>query len=68
MVGGNRIDVLLNGDEIFPAKLKLIAGRLDEIFAQDLELSRRMTYEDWRRRGIVSRLLEMLAVPIKGQM
>ena len=24
VVGGNRIDVLLNGDEIFPAKLKLI--------------------------------------------
>ena len=24
VVGGNRIDVLLNGDEIFPAKLELI--------------------------------------------
>ena len=24
VVGGNRIDVLLNGDEIFPAKLKII--------------------------------------------
>jgi len=24
VVGGNRVDVLLNGDEIFPAKLKII--------------------------------------------
>ena len=29
---------------------------------------RRVTYEDWSRRGIVSRLLELLAVPIKGQL
>jgi hypothetical protein len=27
-----------------------------------------VTYEDWRRRGIVGRLLELLAVPIKSQM
>ena len=47
---------------------RAIARRLDEIFAQDLALSRRVTYEDWRRRGFVSRLLELLAIPIKGQM
>ena len=41
--------------------------RLDEMFAEDLALSRRVTYEDWRRRGLVSRVLELLAVPIKGQ-
>jgi cardiolipin synthase len=45
-----------------------VARRLDEIFAQDLALSRRVTYRDWRRRGIVGRLLELLAVPIKSQM
>jgi cardiolipin synthase A/B len=45
-----------------------VARRLDEIFAQDLALSRRVTYEDWRRRGFVGRLLELLAVPIKSQM
>jgi cardiolipin synthase len=45
-----------------------VARRLDEIFAQDLALSRRVTYEDWRRRGIVGRLLELLAVPVKSQM
>ena len=45
-----------------------VAKRLDEIFAQDLALSHRVTYEDWRRRGIGSRLLELLAVPIKGQL
>jgi cardiolipin synthase A/B len=47
---------------------RAVASRLDEIFAQDLALSGRVTYRDWRRRGIVSRLLELLAVPIKGQM
>jgi cardiolipin synthase len=45
-----------------------VARRLDEIFAQDLALSQRVTYEDWRRRGIVGRLLELLAVPVKSQM
>jgi cardiolipin synthase len=47
---------------------RAVAGRLDEIFAEDLALSRRVTYEDWRRRGIGSRLLELLAFPIKGQL
>ena len=47
---------------------RAVASRLDEIFAEDLALSGRVTYDDWRRRGIVSRLLELLAVPIKGQM
>jgi len=47
---------------------RAVAARLDEIFAQDLALSRRVTYEDWRQRSFVSRLLEMLAVPIKGQL
>jgi cardiolipin synthase A/B len=47
---------------------RAIARRLDEIFAQDLTLSRRVTYEDWRRRGFVGRLLELLAIPVKSQM
>ena len=47
---------------------RAIARRLDEIFAQDLALSRRVTYEDWRRRGFVGRLLELLAIPVKSQM
>lgn len=47
---------------------RAVATRLDEIFAQDLALSGRVTYRDWRRRGIVSRLLELLAFPIKGQL
>ena len=47
---------------------RAVAKRFDEIFAEDLALSRRVTYEDWRHRGIVGRLLELLAIPIKGQM
>jgi len=47
---------------------RAVAARLDEIFAQDLALSRRVTYEDWRNRGFASRLLELFAVPIKGQL
>jgi cardiolipin synthase len=45
-----------------------IARRLEEVFAKDLEHSRRVTYEQWRRRGFLARMLETLAIPIRSQL
>jgi cardiolipin synthase A/B len=45
-----------------------LAHRLERIFEEDLARSRRITYEAWRNRGIVSRFLEFLALPIRDQM
>ncbi len=45
-----------------------VAQRLERIFQDDLTRSQRLTYEDWRGRGIVSRFLEMLSIPIRDQM
>jgi cardiolipin synthase len=51
--------VVYNGD---------IARRLERVFVDDLERSRQVTYEQWKNRGIVSRVLEMLALPVRGQL
>ena len=47
---------------------RAVAERLESIFAQDLAESRQVTYDDWRRRGIVSKVLEVLSLPIRNQM
>ncbi len=44
------------------------ARHLQQVFEQDLVHSKRVTYEDWRRRGVFSRLLELLAIPLKDQL
>jgi cardiolipin synthase len=44
------------------------ARRLQAVFERDLEHSRKVTYTEWRRRGIFARLLELLAIPIKDQL
>ena len=51
--------VVYNGD---------IARRLERVFDEDLERSRQVTYAQWRNRGIVSRVLEMLSLPVRGQL
>ena len=45
-----------------------IARRLERVFVDDLEQSREVTYEQWKNRGIASRVLEMLSLPIRGQL
>ena len=40
----------------------------DVTSAEDIALCRRVSYEDWKNRGFVSRFLELLAVPIKDQL
>lgn len=45
-----------------------IARRLERVFEQDLAESRRVTYERWRRRGLVNRALEILSLPLRDQL
>jgi cardiolipin synthase len=45
-----------------------VARKLERVFDDDLSRSKRLTYEQWRSRGIVSRFLEMLSIPVRGQM
>ena len=45
-----------------------IARRLDQAFRDDLSRSSPVTYEQWRNRSVMSRVLEFLAVPIKDQL
>ncbi len=44
------------------------AQRLERVFEQDVSNSRRVMYKDWSNRGIVSRFLELLALPLREQM
>jgi len=45
-----------------------IAQRFERVFEEDLAQSRRVTYERWRRRGLMSRMLEILSLPIRDQL
>jgi len=42
-----------------------LARRFEEIFVEDIKLSRRVTYEAWKKRGFGSKILEVLAFPIR---
>ncbi|MGH2668851.1 MAG: phospholipase D-like domain-containing protein, partial [bacterium] len=42
-----------------------VARRLERVFADDLEYSAKVDYRTWRRRGLIDRLLELLATPIR---
>ncbi len=44
------------------------ARRLEQAFADDLAHSEKVDYRSWRRRSVVDRVLEMLAVPIRPQL
>jgi cardiolipin synthase A/B len=45
-----------------------IARNLERIFQQDLNRSKRVTYEAWRNRGILGRLMEFLSLPVRDQL
>jgi cardiolipin synthase len=45
-----------------------IARRHERVFVQDLGESRQVTYEAWRRRGFVARMLEALSIPLRSQL
>jgi cardiolipin synthase len=42
-----------------------VAQRLEAAFTGDLTRSRRITFEEWKKRGITAKLLETLALPIR---
>jgi cardiolipin synthase A/B len=45
-----------------------VARRLEQVFADDLERSRRLEYRGWRQRPLVDRVLELLTIPIRDQL
>ena len=42
-----------------------VSRKLEQVFSDDLQVSRRVTYESWKARGIRARLFEVLARPIR---
>src|SRR5687768_6850609 len=42
-----------------------VAQRLERIFADDLALSKPVTYDAWRKRGLTSKILEVMALPLR---
>jgi cardiolipin synthase A/B len=45
-----------------------VARRLEEAFEDDLRYARPVTYEDWKRRGLMSRIREIITLPIRSQL
>jgi cardiolipin synthase len=45
-----------------------VAQRLERVFTDDISRSKQLTYDGWKDRGFVSRFLEMLSIPVRGQM
>ena len=45
-----------------------IARRLEQVFEKDVAQSRPVTYERWSNRGLLSRVLELLALPVREQL
>lgn len=45
-----------------------IAGRLEEIFFEDLKYSEAVTYEKWQSRGVWERLVDLFGFPFREQL
>jgi cardiolipin synthase len=45
-----------------------VAQRLEEIFNNDLKFAKSITYEEWKSRGIIERLFDLFAIPVKEQL
>jgi cardiolipin synthase len=45
-----------------------VARQLQQVFEADLQESRKVTLESWKRRGFFSKFLELLAIPIRDQL
>jgi len=45
-----------------------VARRLEAVFAEDCRYADRLDYRRWRRRGLVDRMLELLALPLRDQL
>jgi cardiolipin synthase A/B len=44
-----------------------VVGQLEKIFADDLTYSRKVDLQQWRSRGFVDHLLEILSLPVRGE-
>lgn len=42
-----------------------VAQRLERIFAEDVAVSKPVTYDDWRKRGLAAKVLEVMALPLR---
>lgn len=70
-VGSTNLDhrsFALNDELNLVAYSPSAARRLEQIFAEDLKHSRKVEYGRWSRRGIMDRLLELFAVPLRDQL
>ena len=47
---------------------RVVATRLEEIFRQDLNYAKQISYEEWQSRGIYERLVDLFAFPVKDQL
>ena len=45
-----------------------VVVQLEKVFADDLTYSKKIELEQWRSRGIVNQLLELLSLPIRGEL
>ncbi len=43
------------------------ARRLEQTFEQDLQSARAVTYEEWKHRGLLTRVREIVTLPIRSQ-
>jgi cardiolipin synthase len=64
----DRRSFALNDEMNLVAYDRPLATRLQQVFEDDLSRSRPLTYDAWRRRGIATRMLELLSVPIRDQL
>ena len=47
---------------------KSVAQHLEQIFAEDLKHSRKITYEEWDARGMKEKIWELFAFPVEEQL
>jgi cardiolipin synthase len=45
-----------------------LARRLEQTFAEDLKLSRRITYAEWENRGLKEKFFELFTFPVEEQL
>ena len=45
-----------------------VVGQLEKVFADDLTYSKKIDLEEWRNRGFLDHLLEILSIPIRPQL
>jgi cardiolipin synthase len=70
-VGSTNIDnrsFALNEELNITVYDRALAQRLEQIFNDDVKHSRKVSYEDWRSRGLAERIYEFFAFPLKEQL